>query len=479
MKYLGKVNAFLFVIGLTASLAAQEKQLLKYGLTKGDQVHYRVTIILDSPIEKHTMTGVISYTGLENNSEQLSLKFQGGLKESKQAKGTSRARGPRGFGRRPGGPPPGLFGRGGISFNGLKETATQFIINPNGDLESLKTESQIPYLLGNLSLLPFEALADDSQASWQSGNGITVTQQNDSSFSRSPFRETTKVIKTGGSELTKYQIESVKGPLVSIKKTYELNSPPAGQNDNGMKISGIGTFIFNKEIAMPESLSIKYDFEVQLKDSKITMPLAVAYERLSKEEIAEVLAKEEFIKNNPGVNTVGSPWTEEVQQNIIKELQSTDVHVVQRRLVRLSARLPFLEEKKIAEALRPLLDKGGQTGKMAGMAWRRWKVIVPELNAEYLASLEKKKMEAKPQPAAENPFDPPENSKPSVPQSRTWSDLSGQFKIEGTFMKRTGDSITLKRKDGKVISLPVAKLSEADQKHIKEIAPPKAVNPFE
>jgi hypothetical protein len=479
MKYLGELSAFLLFIGLTVPLAAQEKQMLKYDLAEGEQVHYRVTIILDSPIEKHTMTGVISYTGLEKNSEQLSMKFQGGLKESKQAKGSSGIRGPRGFGRRPGGPPPGLFGRGGIAFNGLKETSTQLSIHPNGDVESLKAESQIPYLLGNLSLLPFEALADDSQASWQSGNGITVTQQNDSGFSRSPFRETTKVIKTGGSELTKYKIESVDGALVTIKKTYELNSPSAGQNDNGMKISGTGTFVFNKEVSMPESLSIKYDFEVQLKDSKITMPLAVAYERLSKEEIAEVRAKEEFVKNNPGINTDGTHWTEEVQQNIIKELQSTDVHVVQRRLVRLSARLPFLEEKKIAEALRPLLDKGGQTGKMAGMAWRRWKVIVPELNAEYLASLEKKKMEASVKPATENPFDPAEKPRPVAPQMRTWSDTTGQFKIEATFIELKGDSITLKRKDGKVISLPIAKLSEPDQKHIKEMAQPKAVNPFE
>ncbi|MDA7528113.1 SHD1 domain-containing protein, partial [bacterium] len=69
--------------------------------------------------------------------------------------------------------------------------------------------------------------------------------------------------------------------------------------------------------------------------------------------------------------------------------------------------------------------------------------------------------------------------RPVAPQMRTWSDTTGQFKIEATFIELKGDSITLKRKDGKVISLPIAKLSEPDQKHIKEMAQPKAVNPFE
>jgi hypothetical protein len=51
---------------------------------------------------------------------------------------------------------------------------------------------------------------------------------------------------------------------------------------------------------------------------------------------------------------------------------------------------------------------------------------------------------------------------------REWSTADGMFKVEAQFLGKIGDTIRLKRKDnGKVISVPLEKFSEADQTYVK------------
>ena len=52
--------------------------------------------------------------------------------------------------------------------------------------------------------------------------------------------------------------------------------------------------------------------------------------------------------------------------------------------------------------------------------------------------------------------------------SRTWKDTTGKFSIEATFVSKNATSITLKKTDGKEVTLPIAKLSKEDQAWIKE-----------
>jgi len=60
---------------------------------------------------------------------------------------------------------------------------------------------------------------------------------------------------------------------------------------------------------------------------------------------------------------------------------------------------------------------------------------------------------------------------------RTWQDDTGLFSIEATLQQIVGNSVQLRRADdGRVITLPINRLSEADQRHIAGLA---AQNPFE
>ncbi|MEZ6122597.1 MAG: SHD1 domain-containing protein [Planctomycetaceae bacterium] len=449
---------------------------MKYALADGASVHYRVTIVVDTPGEKNTMSGVISYTGKGDADGQLKLEYSGGLQSRTQSKSSGPPRGFRGPGR-PGGPPPGLFNRNAIRFDGLTNTTSLVTIRPNGEVVSMQRDSQIPYMLGNLSILPLEALADDAQASWRSGQGITVTEQEDTGFGGGPFREVNKTVKTGGSEETRYKIARTEGDLVHVTRNYKLTSPAIDAKDSAVTITGEGAFVFNRRVNMPESLDMKYDYQVEIQKTKISVPITVGYTRLTDEQYREHSEKQEFAKKNPGINTQGKPWTEAEQDEIIKELQSTDVHVVQRRLAQLAARKPFLEEKRVAEVILPLAKQDGQTGRMATMAWKTWKVAAPEMEAENLKRIAAEKA----MKAGDNPFEP--DRKPALSALRTWTDNTGSFKVEAEFIALKGTSVTLKRKaDGKELELPLERLSAADQKAAQELAKQKSAapkNPFE
>ena len=53
------------------------------------------------------------------------------------------------------------------------------------------------------------------------------------------------------------------------------------------------------------------------------------------------------------------------------------------------------------------------------------------------------------------------------PALRTWKDSTGQFSIQATFVRVNGDQVVLQGIDKKKISLPLAKLSTADQQYVK------------
>ena len=53
------------------------------------------------------------------------------------------------------------------------------------------------------------------------------------------------------------------------------------------------------------------------------------------------------------------------------------------------------------------------------------------------------------------------------PELRTWKDSTGQFNIQATFVRVNGDLVVLQGIDKKEISLPLTKLSTADQQYVK------------
>lgn len=61
--------------------------------------------------------------------------------------------------------------------------------------------------------------------------------------------------------------------------------------------------------------------------------------------------------------------------------------------------------------------------------------------------------------------------------ARTWTDASGTYTVEAEFVARKQGKVYLKRQDGKVINLPLGKLSQADQDFVLGIGKEPAAAP--
>lgn len=78
-----------------------------------------------------------------------------------------------------------------------------------------------------------------------------------------------------------------------------------------------------------------------------------------------------------------------------------------------------------------------------------------------------------PEPAAVPASTPVTPAKPAatVAEYRTWTNDTGEFKVEAELVNFEFDLVTLRRRDGKVLSLRIEKLSTADQAVIREKFP--------
>lgn len=56
----------------------------------------------------------------------------------------------------------------------------------------------------------------------------------------------------------------------------------------------------------------------------------------------------------------------------------------------------------------------------------------------------------------------------SEPAMRTWTDASGVFSVQATLDTVDGQTVRLRKQDGKIVSVPLKQLSKADQKYIAD-----------
>jgi len=126
-----------------------------------------------------------------------------------------------------------------------------------GAVQTLSGESQLPLLLGNLSLLIFEPLPQNAERKWSEQHGISVTQDGGRPAFAPPFVPGQKSSAAGSEEAT-YSHDKDEGPLAVINKSVRFSSsiPSGGVNDR-YEITGNGTWKFNRQIGMPETMDFK------------------------------------------------------------------------------------------------------------------------------------------------------------------------------------------------------------------------------
>lgn len=60
---------------------------------------------------------------------------------------------------------------------------------------------------------------------------------------------------------------------------------------------------------------------------------------------------------------------------------------------------------------------------------------------------------------------------PRAPASRTWSDVTGQFKVEAALLGHDEREVRLRKSDGRLVTVPLDRLSAVDREFLKQASP--------
>lgn len=287
--------------------AMSSAQSLRYRWPQDQEVVYQVEISADLPDQTETLKGAIRYK-LKAAGSPTKVTYSGGLKKSvKKKPGTNKpssrpgAFGPfgPGFAGPPG--PRGPFARRQVNlFKGLEQTKNEVTVDARGGVLAMTGSSQLPYLLGNLSLLVFEPLPEGNQRSWKFDSGVTISEKKqNSNDGRGPGRfdpfgpfgpfggnQRDDPEKTSAaSQVVTFAQQGESGQNSTFAKTFHLDSP--GDGELSFKIDGKGKWTFNRQLGVSESMEFSQRLTLAKETVSIVIPVSIKYQRLSAQAFAK------------------------------------------------------------------------------------------------------------------------------------------------------------------------------------------------
>ncbi len=543
--------AFLCLFFPSVSATAQE---LCYSWQPGKKFSYEVTVTVDSPTAVITYKGMTHYTVDSVAGDQIRVVYRGGLSESNKLNIASSPGSPFGRGSFNPGPPMGfrsMFEK--PEFAGKVQTTNTISMTNYGSILSMEGDSQLPFLLGNVSLLPFEPLPNEPRKDWAVNSGITIAEKSDNDdrffVPRGPFaHQQGKSVQHAGIDEANYAIQSNDLEKIVIRKTSRLTMPEIAGKPS-YEMTGEGTWTFDKSAHIPKESS--YNLKLKLKDKnlEVTIPISIKFNHVPAEVIAKMEAEAQQ-KTKEKADAVAAakemaekPLTSDEKQAFLDALNSKDESLSQAALSALSLKTPKEPDPELALAIRPYLNHASKTvsapAHKALLNWSpeykkqhalaeaykgpaslsatnipvtdstslyvgqvvqinssyRWeaaqiqevledgtvKVASLSWGKPYRSQVVKRTQMQLPPPEFVQPVTPPtgmSNTNAAAKGAvRMWSDLSGRFKIEAEFVSLIDGSVSLRRKDGRLIAIALEKLS-ADDQTIAKGAALDAENPF-
>ena len=547
---------------------------MRYAPKVDSKIAYKVEIVAELPERIHTHKGNILYE-VTSVGELIKLKYSGDLASTSERKDKDESRlGPGHFFHHLG---------MGPSVSSNMNMRNRISLTSQGKMNSIDGNSQLPYLLGNLSLFVFEPLPEKEQKSWTSKNDVAIVERYRSGWWGFPFPRSSYLFsdrRTAACESADFELENKKGDFSTFRKKYKLH---AAEDKESLTVTGNGKWVFNHRLNLPEAFDCKY--KLTFKDGNITLdlPVVVKYNRLSGEEYdkyeKEKKEKREKSKaeHEKRLALRKAPLTGDERRRILKELKSSNQHTLFKLLIELKQMEPR-DDKDIAKAIKPLLkhssdmvrdlaaealgkfapelgqkfklnkdyagshpldvtgqqvtdrtplptglivavnehghwykaakvvrkQKNGQVdvemvgfGRIKTVHWAKIRLAPPEVDQPFIS----KRMRAKlgldstsddddvddVANAGDDSFDEDEEQEDSEPVGksergyRPWTDNTGTFAIVAKYAGFEGEKVKLlRKKDGKEIKVPLARLSKEDRKVAERLkAAPKPGNPFE
>jgi hypothetical protein len=240
-----------------------------------------------------------------------------------------------------------------------------------GEYESIQECSNLA-LLGNASLIPFEALPADDAKEWSSDSGVSIAKNGEPS--RFPYRPlwtlgiSNQESVRAASEVIRYQREKSDGPLTVIRKSYEMTTPDTGDRES-FHMTGQGTWKFDHQQRIPQSSEMKYTLVVKDGNTTTTFPIALKFSLLTPERIAQLeverkaaaeksakIAEEHKAQIEKRKAEAEKPLTEQEKKEMLAALASDDHFIIHSTLARQMQRQPKVPDPDIAAAARKLLN---------------------------------------------------------------------------------------------------------------------------
>ncbi|WP_419194179.1 SHD1 domain-containing protein [Novipirellula herctigrandis] len=352
-----------------------EAQTLRYTPNVPSEVEYEFDINLDLGPSQTSLKGTTRYKIESLSDGEVRMTFQGGLSESTKNKSLTRRRTfpPRhsfshssGFGRTP-------------TYRGLSTTSNTVTITSLGELVALQGESQLPYLLGHLSLLPFEPLPPSDQTTWKREGtvGVAATESQDR-FGFPPFSDRNdRDLRTASTQMT-YELLNQNADQASIKKTYKLIMP-LKDTDSVIELDGSGTWVFDKKRNLPGSMDFTYQLKVELGGAMVTAPLRLRYHLLTEAEVAKRKAAADERKAKAEreaaerAEIAARPVTAIEKTAWLKAMRTGNVSERIDALRKLTAKTPADPDREIVATIRKLTQSdSGVVVTFAKKALEKW-----------------------------------------------------------------------------------------------------------
>lgn len=325
---------------------------LRYQPKAGSKIAYEVEITADSSNALHTYKGVIAYD-IVDGDDPLEIEYKGNLTHNSKLK--PRAKYESFFFDR--GPLSPVYFPAGLMPSHEKNRITLY---PCGKINSIEGYSQLPFLLGDLSILIFEPLSEEEQKAWTSKIDVSVLKGHQIGWCWRPLAHwhcDGYDKRISGEESTSFTFVGDDGDLSKYKKTYSLHS---AADKESIDVKGEGNWTFNRRENMPESHDCQYKMVHKQGDITVELPVTVKYRRMSEEDYAkydkEQKEKQKKLKEEHEKRFADQkkPLEGEDRRQALEDLKSGDVDTLRKVLDKLSNKSER-DDKEIAEALKPLL----------------------------------------------------------------------------------------------------------------------------
>lgn len=277
------------VVFAAASTFAQS---LQYSPNPGEDYRYETKVELRLGTESIVLEGTTNYRVHSVEGNEVAMTCVGGLQEKVVRANAGQNRfGPNG---RPGiGPNPPVESTFTSpfqqpAFRGKTVTTSEVTIAKNGELVAMVGESDLPYLLGHLSMLPFEPLPPGGEKRWavEGKLGVQTIKQTNRFGAFNGFEDRNDRNLRAATTTLSYEVIREDDRLATVRKDYRL-SLPVESEEAVLELSGTGEWAFDKVRKMPASMSFKYQMKIEVGGAVISAPMTLNYRLLSAEELAE------------------------------------------------------------------------------------------------------------------------------------------------------------------------------------------------